>query len=237
MKALIVDDERKSRELLEGMLKTFCKDIKEIQLAESVSAARTVLESYKPDVVFLDIEMPNENGMALLANYDIIPFNVVITTAYEKYALEAFYFGACDYLLKPYNPERLIKSCERKKQSQEITITNPINNSLRKITIPTLEGYVIVDIDDIEYCKAEANYTKVFFKSDKSILVSKNLRKFEDILTPYQFLRIHRSYLVNVKYIVAFVKGKAAQVKVSSGTMLEVSANKREELMTFLNII
>ncbi len=235
MNVLIVDDERKSRELLQAMLRSFCKEITHISLAPETKTAKDILDSHNIDLVFLDIEMPNENGIEFLATYDILPFEVIITTAYEKYALDAFHQGACDYLLKPYNPERLVLAFNRILKNIEYRTKKEAH--LDKISIPTMHGFSILKTDEIEYLKAEGNYTKVHLTNGTSILVSKNLKRFEDQLLQNHFIRIHRSSIVNINEITGYLKGKTAQITLSSGKHLEVSNSKREEVISILNII
>lgn len=235
MNVLIVDDERKSRTLLNDMLQTFCKEVKNIHLAKDTNHARLILNEQEIDLVFLDIQMPDENGIEFLSTYDLIPFNFIFTTAYEQYALDAFKFGAIDYLLKPYNPERLILALERiKSQIQLKEKKAPI---LDRISIPTIEGFSIITIDEIEYLKAEGNYTKIYFNDRSNLLVSKNLKRFENQLSAQKFLRIHRSIMVRLDAIVNYKRGKITTVAVHSGAILEVSKNVKQELLSLLNIV
>jgi len=235
MKVLIVDDERKSRELLQAMLTSFCKEISQIYLAPDTQVAREILEKESIDLVFLDIEMPKQNGIEFLATFDIISFEVIITTAYEKYAIDAFHQGAGDYLLKPYNPERLVLAVDR--VVKNIQSRTKQVNFVDKISIPTMHGFSIVKTDQIEYLKAEGNYTKLYLKDGTSLLVSKILKRFEDQLLHNHFIRIHRSSIVNIDSITGYLKGKTAQIILTSGAHLEVSNSKREKVIEILNII
>lgn len=235
MNVLIVDDERKSRTLLNDMLQTFCKEVKNIHLAKDTNHARLILNEQEIDLVFLDIQMPDENGIEFLSTYDLIPFNFIFTTAYEQYALDAFKFGAIDYLLKPYNPERLILALERIKS--QILLKEKKAPILDRISIPTIEGFSIITIDEIEYLKAEGNYTKIYFNDRSNLLVSKNLKRFENQLSAQKFLRIHRSIMVRLDAIVNYKRGKITTVAVHSGAILEVSKNVKQELLSLLNIV
>jgi len=237
MKALILDDERKGRDLLQEMLNSFCPDC---QITSSVGSVDLAIESIQqdtPNVVFLDVEMPEKNGIQFLSHFDVLPFEVIFVTGYKKYALTAFHFGACDYLLKPLNPERLIQAVKRLRKKISSKENVPNKHQFKKLSLPTLNGYNVVEIEQIEYCISEGNYTSLFFKDGQSLIISKNLKKFEDLLKKYKFMRIHRSSLINTKYISGYLKGKIPRVVLESGKALEVSPQKKDALISILNIL
>lgn len=237
MKVLILDDERKGRDLLNEMIKTFCPDFQITAILGSVDTAIESIELNPPDAVFLDVEMPDQNGIQLLSYFDVLPFEVIFVTGYEKYALAAFQFGACDYLLKPINPERLMEAAKRLRKKVNSKKNTPLKRAFKKLSLPTLTGYNVVEIDQIEYCLSEGNYTLLFFKDGQSLLISKNLKKFEDLLKRYKFMRIHRSSLINTEYISGYIKGKIPKVVLESGKALEVSPQKRDTLISILNVL
>jgi len=237
MKALILDDERKGRDLLQDMLNTFCPDC---QITSSVDRVNLAIESIQhdpPNVVFLDVEMPGQNGLQLLSYFDVLPFEVIFVTGYKKYAIRAFHFGACDYLLKPLNPERLLQAVKRLRRKIK-SKNNLVREHLhKKLSLPTLNGYTVVEIKQIEYCLSEGNYTSLYFKDGESLLISKNLKKFEDLLKKHKFMRIHRSSLINTAHISGYLKGKVPRVVLESGKVLEVSPQKKDALISILNIL
>jgi len=238
MKALILDDESKGRDLLKEMLNTFCPDFQITSSVESVDSAIESIQHNPPNAVFLDVEMPGQNGLQLLSYFDVLPFEVIFVTGYKKYALTAFQFGACDYLLKPLNPERLIKAVKRLRKKIKSKENPPVEHHYyKKLSLPTLNGYNVVEIEQIEYCLSEGNYTSLYFKDGESLLVSKNLKKFEDLLKRYKFMRIHRSSLINTECISGYLKGKIPRVILESGKVLEVSPQKKEALISLLNIL
>jgi len=237
MKALILDDERKGRDLLQEMLNTFCPDFKITSSVDRVDLAIESIQHDPPNVVFLDVEMPEQNGIQFLSYFDVLPFEVIFVTGYKKYALTAFQFGACDYLLKPLNPERLLQAVKRLRKKISAKENLPDKPIYKKLSLPTLNGYNVVEIEQIEYCLSEGNYTSLYFKDGQSLLVSKNLKKFEDLLSRYKFMRIHRSSLINTKYINGYLKGKIPKVVLESGKVLEVSPQKKEALISILNIL
>ena len=186
--ALIVDDEENSRLTLNNMLMDYCKGVQVIGLAASVKEALILANRHKPQVVFLDIEMPVENGFKLLEYYDDVPFEVIFTTAYDQYAVKAFRFSAVDYLLKPIDLEELRSAVERVNKPNEKgkkenfnALKYNINNKLKKIALPTIDGYSFMDIDNIIYCIANNNYTMIYDLRGNKILVSKTLREYHDL--------------------------------------------------------
>jgi len=237
MKVLILDDERKGRDLLQEMLHTFCPDFQITSSVNSVDLAIESIHHNPPNVVFLDVEMPGQNGIQLLSYFDALSFEVIFVTGYKKYALSAFRFGACDYLLKPINPERLLQAVKRLRKKIKSKENLPAKHNYKKLSLPTLNGYNVVEIEQIEYCLSDGNYTSIYFKDGEFLLVSKNLKKFEDLLKKYKFMRIHRSSLINTECISGYLKGKIPKVVLESGKILEVSPQKKNALISTLNIL
>lgn len=244
MRALIVDDELKSRELMKALIQDFCKNVEIVAEAIDVKDALKAISKYDPDLVFLDIEMPEEDGFVLLEHYDgNLPFEVIFTTAYDEFALRAFDFSATDYLLKPINVERLQQSIEKvrtKKNSlQNGELLKLLKGNLSKelpetIALPIENGYTIVKVKDIVLCKAEGAYTNVFIKDDKVYMSSRGLSKFQELLQDSDFLRVHRSYLVNLLEVTQYIRGKNPLLVLSNGDKVEVSSTKKEILLQHL---
>ena len=242
--ALIVDDEDNSRQTLSNMLEKYCTGVNVIGKAPSVKVARTIIEDKSPDVVFLDIEMPVENGFKLLEYYKQPSFDIVFTTAYDQYAVKAFKFSAIDYLLKPIDLEELrdavekvkINKAENKKPQYE-TLQYNINNKLKKLALPTLEGYSFIDLDEILYCEASNNYTIVFSTSGKKVIVSKTLREYEDLLTDFNFFRVNRSHLINLNYILEYKKGRRPIIVMNNKTEVSLASSRKKEFLDRLSRI
>lgn len=244
MRALIIDDELKSRELLKALIRDFCQDIEISGEASNVKEGIKAIIKHNPDIVFLDIEMPEEDGFALLGYYeDEIPFEVIFTTAYDEFALKAFEFSAIDYLLKPIDIERLQKSVRKaktkKENKQNKALLNVLKNNLSKespeiIALSMENGYAMVKVHNIIYCKAEGAYTKIFINNGTEYISSRGLSKFEELLENSGFYRVHRSYLINLSEITRYLRGKSPSIIMSNGIKLEVSATRKDKLLDFI---
>ncbi|MCG8309070.1 MAG: LytTR family DNA-binding domain-containing protein [Cytophagales bacterium] len=247
MKAIIVDDEIVSCETLKILLEENCKDLKIVDACQSVDRAVISIEANRPDIVFLDVQMNNETGFDLLLYFkDKASFEVIFTTAHSEFAIKAIRFSAIDYLLKPISVDELIsavKSAEKKiheKESSNQKILNLLKNleqkttSNYKIALPSSSGLIFLDVKYILYCEGKENYTKIHTTESKTYLISKTLRKFEDMLSDLGFYRIHKTYLVNLNEINEYIKGMGGQVVLSDATILDVSRRKREGLLSML---
>lgn len=238
IRALIVDDEANSRLTLNNMLLNFCKGVEVIGLAASVQEAHQMANTHQPDVVFLDIEMPKENGFQLLKYYDEVPFEVIFTTAYDQYAVKAFRFSAVDYLLKPIDLEELRDAIEKitkkgntqRKQHFE-TLQHNVNNKIQKIALPTLEGFIFIDVDDILYCEASNNYTVFHSQKNGKIIVSKTLKEYDELLSSYNFYRVNRSFLINLAYIKEYKKARTPIIMMKNGASIALSATRRRDFL------
>ncbi len=248
--AIIVDDEEKNRESLAKLIEQFCFDVKVMDKVESVQKGKEAIAKYDPDLVFLDIEMPVEDGFQLLTSYDNPKFEVIFTTAHANYAIKAIKFAALDYLLKPINLNELKSSVEKAIEKinagngerrvnagkLQVLKSNFSNNKFQfhKIALPTLEGIDFYDIEEILRCEADRAYCNFYTTEGKKILVSKSLREFEDILTECNFFRVHKSHMVNLNHIERYIKGKGGYVLLSDGSHVDVSVRRKEELMKVL---
>lgn len=237
LKAVIIDDEKNGRDTLNYLVNTYCGDkVKIVSMAENVKDGMEAIELYNPNIVFLDIQMQGETGFDLLSQIGEINFSVIFTTAYDKYALHAIKFSAIDYLLKPIDVVELNQAIDKASEKNNFDIAqydNYIKNSKNldsenmKIAISTMEGLVFIFVNQIVYCKAEKGYTMFYNTNGSKIISTKNMKHFEDILTEYQFLRIHNSYLINLKEIKKYNKGDGGTVVMSNDAELDVSKRKK----------
>jgi two-component system, LytTR family, response regulator len=241
IRSIIVDDELKSRESLKILLEDFCEDIEVLALCQNVDEGLRAIETHKPDVVFLDIQMQRETGFDLLTRAKAISFEVIFTTAYAEYAIKAFKFSAIDYLLKPIDIEELKKALgkvEKKltgsisdRLDQLIQNLKPNNFQNYKLALPTSDGLVFIKAENILYCEASGNYTEIYAADGKKYLVSRTLKEYEDMLTDYNFCRIHNSYLINLDCIKKYVRGEGGYVVMNNDVSLDVSKRKKDAFL------
>jgi two-component system LytT family response regulator len=240
MKAVIIDDEKDSRDILANYLKKYCPDVTVCGFGESVATGLIEIKKHAPDVVFLDIEMPYGNGFDLLDKIEDITFETIFVTAYGNYAIQALNQSAAYYLLKPIDIDELIKAVEkiRKERTEEnylqharVLIENKKPGAHQKIMLPTLEGFEVVDINTILYCEAADNFTKFYFELTQPLLICRTLKYFEDVLSEHRFLRIHRSYLINPDFVLRYTKGKGGYVTMKNKQELEISPARKKEFL------
>lgn len=243
MKVLVIDNEASIRESLVSAIRAFCPQIEDIAEADGIESGKEKIQSYQPDLVFLDVELGNGTGMDLLSQLQKITFNIIFVTAHNKYAIDAFKYSAIDFLLKPINPEELIRSVNRaeKKSNSDnllkqlsILKTEYTNTSLqeKKIVLSEQDSIHILKSSEIIYCTSEGNYTTFYTNArDGKIVISKNMKVFEDMLSPLGFIRVHNSYLVNINKIEKYDKGDGGFIYVNGGTKIPVSQRKKELLM------
>ena len=239
LKAIIIEDESNSREILRNYLAKYCDGVELLGEAENITDGLALIKKTNPDLVFLDVEMPFGNAFDLLEQLPERNFETVFVTAYNQYAMDALNQHAAYYLMKPINIDELIKAVEYVKEikQKENALEGQVLKAKTtqvggKITLPQQDGFQVLDVDDIYFCKADDNYTEIFLEKRK-ILVSKTLKYFEDALKPYTFARIHKSYLVNVAEVVKYKKGKGGSVVLSNGKELSVSASKKSNLLSY----
>jgi two-component system LytT family response regulator len=239
IKAVIVDDELNCVEMLEWLIKTYCPVVNVVALCTSGEKGIEAILKHRPDVVFLDIEMPRMNGFDMLEKFDNLFFDVVFTTAYNKFAIKAFRYSALNYLLKPVDPEDLqgtIKKLEEKKTSVgkdqlNLLLENMKNlsNPVQRIALSTGDGLIFVNTADIMYCQAESNYTNVVMAKGNKVLIAKTLKDIDETLSGKDFFRVHNSYLVNINHIKKFVRGDGGYILMNDDTHITIARSKREE--------
>jgi two-component system, LytTR family, response regulator len=243
---VIIDDERNARETLEKIIERFFSNkLKVMHSADSVKEGVFAINKCRPDIVFLDIEMPEENGFKLFDYFDIINFEVIFTTAYKQYAIDAIKFAALDYLLKPINyidlRDVLVRLDKKEKNKSNLpqieAFLSNINSepgNFNKIALPTMDGFQLEKVNNIVYCQAEENYTKIFTNRNEAILVARTLKNIEEMLPCEIFFRIHKSHLVNLNYIKAYSKTDGYHVVLENGIKLDVATRRNEEFIKAL---
>lgn len=239
IKAIIVEDEAVSREILRNYIYKYCPNVELQGEASNINEAYDLIKKHELDLVFLDVEMPFGNAFDLLEKVDDRRFETVFVTAYDHYAIEALNSHASYYLLKPISIDELIKAVnhvteikEKENELQNKVLSPKVSTISGKITIPQQDGFEVLDVNDIVFCKADDNYTEIHLADSKK-LVSKTLKYFEEVLSGYDFARIHKSYLVNINSIVKYKKGKGGSVVVSNGKEILVSSSKKSVLLSY----
>jgi two-component system LytT family response regulator len=241
IKTLIVDDEVNNRENLHALLKEYCKDVQVVGLADSVDSAYKIIKSQKPDLVFLDIKMPEKDGFKLLESLNEINFEVIIVTAYNQYAIQAIKFCAIDYLLKPIDiielsnaVDLVSRRMDQKKENEGLKqLINHLNNKKRstKIGLASQDKVDFVETSQIIRCEADNNYTHIFLDNQKKMTISKTLKEFEELLSDYGFIRLHQSHLVNSAFIQSYYKNDGGYIKLNDGTTIPISRTKKNEII------
>jgi len=221
IRSVIVDDERLSREALKDQLLSYCTDINVIDMADCLKSAKICIEEHRPDLVFLDIEMPNGSGFDLLRSFNKLFFKVIFVTGHNEFAIEAFNYSASHYILKPVGPRELREAVEKVKTEiqKEIEFTNTemllqwaqsTQYTFSTVVIPDMEGFKVVNINEILYCKADGYCTEIYLSGNRRIVSSRNLLHYEELLQKRSFLRVHNSFLINLYHLKQYVKDGTA---------------------------
>jgi len=246
LKAIIIEDEFRSRETLRGLIKLYCKNINIIAEADGVQSGLKAIKENKPDVLFLDIQMPDGSGFKLLESLDNLDFDIIFTTAYDQFAIKAIKFSAIDYLLKPIFPDDLVLAVKKAEEKQEArdakknvevlleNIKKP-ETEAPKIVLSTSERINVVKVKDILRCESDNYYTFFYFTDGKRLLVSKTLKENEELLSDYNFIRPHKSHLINVLYIKSYNKQDGGYILMTDGSQVPVSRRKKEKIIEIIN--
>ncbi|MCB0650895.1 MAG: response regulator transcription factor [Saprospiraceae bacterium] len=247
LKAVIVDDEMHSRETLKNLVQEFCSDVEVVGMAGSVKEALSIISAALPDLVFLDIELQPGTGFDVLTQLKDLNFDVIFTTAFEQYAIKAVKFSSLDYLLKPIDVEELQQAVDkaRKRKNQEIykqqleTLLNNLKQQpeLNKICLATADGIEFVDVEQIIYCKANGSYTTFVLKNSPPVLVSKHLKEYETLLADQRFMRVHNSFLINLKEVKRFVRSDGGYIIMNNDDMVSISRGKKDEFLNIMSLI
>ena len=246
IRSIIIDDESANRLVLERFLKRHCPNVNVIGSAESAKEGYQLICDLMPDLLFLDVRMSSQSGFDLLCMFDEIPFHVIFITAYDEYAIKAFEFNAIDYLLKPIDYQKLIKSVAKveemirlKSNANFIHFVNSVDEKqklLKSITLHKKDKVLIVDIDQISFIQANRNYCEVTTSNNERLISSKTLLDYEKLLTHYSnFIRINRSIIINIRFIREYRKGYTCFIYMkNSDQELEVSRRKKGEILHYL---
>jgi len=244
IKAILIDDELNSLQNLQQKLEGFCPDIAIVAVTQKPEEGLILIRQHQPDVVFLDIEMPKISGFRMLEELGEYDFDIIFTTAYNHYSVDAIRISAFDYLVKPIGIEELQQAVERLSKSlhrqtkEKIDILKKSLSDNRsqddKIAISTSEGIEFIPIKNIIHIESKSNYSKIFLMDNKSIMVTKILKDFEEMLLPYNFYRVHNSHLINLNYIQKYVRSQGGHVQLQDGTLIDISRRKKEEFLKMI---
>ena len=246
MKAIIVEDEPKSAENLQILVQDFCQEVEVMALCPTIASALDAIRKHNPALVFLDINLGQESGFDLFAHFKKAPFAVIFTTAYSEYAIKAFKFSALDYLLKPIDIEELRLAVKRVNEQKAPSFEEGLQQILKsfqggpksfsKLALPTLEGLMFVQVEDIIYCEASSNYTQFYLLGGRKFLASKTLKEYEEMLSDRSFFRIHHSYLINLNAIKKYTKGSGGFVELEGNITLDVSKRRKDSFLERLGL-
>lgn len=245
MRVILIDDEPNCLEMLEILIERYCPDLQIVGQFEDPSVAVDKIPILKPDLVFLDVQMPVLSGFDVIERSRDTPFSVIFTTAYEQYALKAFKYSAIDYLLKPIDKEDLITAVHKARHSHQanyqaeqrnilLDYVNPIKPSKEKVALSTFDGIVFINIKEIVYCESQGNYSKIFMQQGKSFTFTKPLKDVEEMLHENLFFRVHHSFLVNLRKVEKYIRTDGGDIKMTNGKVIPVSRQKKEEVLTAL---
>ena len=244
LKAILVDDELNSLQNLQFKIHEYCPSIKVVAQSQNPEDAIRLIQQYKPDVVFLDIEMPRMSGFKMLEQIPEIDFEIIFITAYNHYAINAIRISAFDYLVKPVAIEELQQTVERlgnftikkTRERADILKKNLANPKSQEdhIAIPTNDGLEFIQIKQILRIESSSNYSKIILLTGPQMLVTRQLKDFEELLQDYRFYRVHHSHLINLNYISKYVRGDGGQITMRNGDIIDVSRRKKE---VFLKLI
>jgi len=246
LSAIIIDDEKRAQNLLQAMLLDTCSNITILDCCDDLQIGIESIKKHKPDIVFLDIEMPEYSGLEILNFLDIdeMPFDIVFVTAYSDFAVDAFKLSAADYLLKPINADHLVNAInrinKRKQKNENSQIISALknnleNNNVKKIAITVGQGIKLIDLDDLVLMKADRSYTDVILKNEQQFIVSKNLGQFEEALQPCDnFVRINKSNIINLNFISEINKSEGGYITLNNKHEISISLEKRDWIMKLL---
>lgn len=241
IRAILIDDEKHCRESLSIQLEKYCPTVKLLAQCSSAAEGLKAVKELKPELVFLDVEMPLMNGFEMLQQLADISFEVIFTTGYDAYAIKAIRLSALDYLLKPIDKDELQKAVAKAREHKGQNLSQQFNalldklenkqGSLQKIALPTQGGFELVPLESILKCESDSNYTHIYLKGGRKVLVSRTLKEIGELLEGHFFLRVHHSYIVNLNEIVRYVRGEGGYLIMSDDSSVMVSRSRKEALL------
>ncbi len=246
IKTIIIEDEQKSLDMLAGIIQKHCPELSVIGLARNVKEGVELIETLQPELVFLDISMPDGSGFDLLEKVSGHKFEIIFATASDQHAIKAIKYSACDYLLKPIDVEELIIAVQKvlKRKNAVPNMENlqfliqhlkKSDESFQKITLPTGNAYEIISIKDIIRCEADGSYTTFYLSDKRKLLISAGLKHYEELLPESDFIRVHHHHLININQVVRLLKEDGGYAIMSDGSKIEISRRKKESFMERLN--
>jgi len=241
MKTIIIDDEPHCVGYLQVLLQQHCPQLQVVATAGNGQEGLSIIRHFSPQLVFLDVEMPVMNGFRMLEELGEVPFQLIFTTAYDRYALRAFKFSALDYLLKPIDAQELKNAVNRSSKSHlpqpqqfklmEAHLYHAESALSNKIAIPNSDGFCFVSLDNIVTCEAESNYTKFHLTDGKNLLVSRTLGDVEETLKDKGFFRIHKQFLINLRHIDKYVKSDGGYVVMCNQQIVSIARSRRDDFV------
>jgi two-component system, LytTR family, response regulator len=243
LRAILIDDENSGLSALYEKLQRHCPQVEVLQLCETPEDGINAINTLKPDLVFLDVEMPLMNGFVLLQQLQYKNFELIFVTAYDQYAIKAIRYSALDYLLKPVEVDELKAAVDKALEKKQIAQKgNPRLDLLlenlelekkkfKRIAIPERDGMQFVKIEDIIYLEASANYTQIHLPGGTKLMASRNLKEFEELLPTETFIRIHHSFIININCVEKYIRGDGGQVVLSNKAVLDVAKRKKHEFL------
>lgn len=244
IKSILIDDEMHCLKTLAMLLKEYCANVEVLEMCNDAATGLKAIEQHKPDLVFLDIEMPQMNGFEMLEHLPQISFAVVFTTGYDQYAIKALHFSALDYLLKPIEPGELINAVKKAEELHLIPLPEQFEMLLKKIAgfksgfnkiaVPTAEGFELIPVTEVVYFEAESNYTHVYLKNKNKVIACRTLKNIEEQIQDFNFfLRVHNSYMVNLNEVVRYIRGEGGYLIMSDNSSINVSRSRKDALLKF----
>lgn len=241
LKTIIVDDEPKARRIMCALLEKHCPEVEILGTADDVPEAVKLINKTKPDLIFLDIEMPGFTGFQLMDFFERVDFQIIFTTAYSEYALQAFQVSAIDYLLKPIEVSALKEAVQKAIKQQEATSQdqrlealaanlNP-SGAIKKIALPVADGFMFVEPEDVLYLQADGSYTNIHLVDGQQFLVTKKIKEFVRILNHPCFFKTHRSYLINLNQIKQYVRTDGGYIIMANGDQVTLARDRKDEFL------
>ena len=246
IRAVLIDDEKNALEMLEWQLHTYCPQVQIVAICDSADKGIAAIHHHHPELLFLDIEMPKRNGFEVLQAFPSPSIETIFTTAYNQFAIKAFRFAALDYLLKPIDADDLVSSLKRYQHKSDNSFKQQLDMLMQhysqphvlpeKVSFATQQAVHFIRPETIMYCESDGNYTTLYFVNHTKLVVSKSLKEVEEVLTHYNFLRIHNSFIINLKHVSRYVKAEGGSIEMTNGSQLPVSRQRKDDVMKALNL-